>query len=190
MAHFAELDEDNIVIHLHVIGDDTPTSDGSLGDNDMHVDGETYCQNIFKTTHIYKQTSPSGSFRGKLARKGDTYDAANDRFVGPKPFPSFVLNETTLIYEAPVAPPMGSGGDQSIMQYLSTIDTYTQEDVDNDVYPEGHEQEGQRINDYAVGDPLTLFYDVKWDEDNVRWRGVKDVGSSYWDPNTSTWIEE
>ena len=85
---------------------------------------------------------------------------------------------------------MGSGGDQSIMQYSSTIDTYTQEDVDNDVYPEGHEQEGQRINDYAVGDPLTLFYDVKWDEDNVRWRGVKDVGSSYWDPNTSTWIEE
>ena len=40
------------------------------------------------------------------------------------------------------------------------------------------------------GDPLTLFYDVKWDEDNVRWRGIKDVGSSYWDPNTSTWIEE
>ena len=163
MAHFAELDEDNIVIHLHVIGNDIPTSDGPLGDNDMHVDGETYCQNLFTTTHIYKQTSPSGSFRGRFARKGDTYDAANDRFVGPKNFPSFILNETTLIYEAPVAPPMGSGGDQSIMQYSSTDDN---------------------------GDPLTLFYDVKWDEDNVRWRGIKDVGSSYWDPNTSTWIEE
>ena len=47
MAHFAELDEDNIVIHLHVIGDDTPTSDGPLGDNDMHVDGEEYCRTIF-----------------------------------------------------------------------------------------------------------------------------------------------
>tara|TARA_R100000781_G_scaffold29729_1_gene21829 strand:+ start:545 stop:1045 length:501 start_codon:yes stop_codon:yes gene_type:complete len=166
MAHFAELDEDNIVIHLHVIGDDTPTSDGPLGNNDMHVDGETYCQNIFKTTHVYKQTSASGSFRGRLARKGDTYDAANDRFVGPKNFPSFVLNETTLIYEAPVAPPMGSGGDQSIMQYSSSVTTDEN------------------------GDPLILFYDVKWDEDNVRWRGVKDVGSCYWDPNTSTWIEE
>ena len=85
MAHFAELDEDNIVIHLHIIGDDTPTSNGPLGDNDMHVDGETYCQNLFKTTHVYKQTS--SSFRGKFASKGDTYDAANNRFVGPKPFP-------------------------------------------------------------------------------------------------------
>tara|TARA_R110000764_G_scaffold94669_1_gene178418 strand:- start:206 stop:697 length:492 start_codon:yes stop_codon:yes gene_type:complete len=163
MAHFAELDEDNIVIHLHIIGDDTPTSNGPLGDNDMHVDGETYCQNLFKTSHVYKQTSPSGSFRGKPARKGDTYDAANNRFVGPKPFPSFVLNETILIYQAPVAPPMGSGGDQSILQYSTTDDN---------------------------GDPLTLFYDVIWDEDNVRWRGLKDVGSCYWNPNTSTWIEE
>ena len=58
---------------------------------------------------------------------------------------------------------MGSGGDQSILQYSTTDDN---------------------------GDPLTLFYDVIWDEDNVRWRGLKDVGSCYWNPNTSTWIEE
>ena len=166
MAHFAELDEDSIVIHRHLIGDDTPTSNGPLGENDMHVDGEEYCRALFnkhKVLGFYKQTSPTGSFRGKFACKGDTYDAANDRFVGPKRFPSFVLNETTFIYEAPVAPPMGSGGDQSIMQYSTTDEN---------------------------GDPLTLFYDVKWDEDNVRWRGLKDVGSCYWDPNTSTWIEE
>ena len=164
MAHFAELDEDNIVIHLHIIGNDIPTSNGPLGDNDMHVDGETYCGKLFKSeSNTWKQTSFSGSFRGKFASKGDTYDAANNRFVGPKHFTSFVLNETALIYEAPVAPPMGADGNQSIMQYLTTDDN---------------------------GDPLTLFYDVKWDEDNVRWRGIKDVGSSYWNPNTSTWIEE
>ena len=157
MAIFAELDQDKIVIRKFVIGDDVPTTDGPLGENDMHPDGEEYCRalfNIHKVAGFYKQTSPTSSFRGKHAAKGDTYDEVNDRFVPVKPFPSFIFNETKCIWEAPVAPPME---------------------------PQATDENGKTI---------TVFYDTLWDEDNLRWRGLKDEGSSYWDPNTSTWIEE
>ena len=50
MAHFAELDEDNIVIHLHVIGNDIPTSDGPLGDNDIFLDPKLQLQVLPVTT--------------------------------------------------------------------------------------------------------------------------------------------
>lgn len=157
MAIFAELDQDKIVIRKFVVGDDVPTTDGPLGENDMHPDGEEYCRalfNIHKVAGFYKQTSPTSSFRGKHAIKGDTYDEVNDRFVPVKLFPSFVFNETKCIWEAPVAPPME---------------------------PQDTDENGKTI---------TVFYDMFWDEDNLRWRGLKDGGSSYWDPNTSTWIEE
>jgi len=162
MAIFAELDQDKIVIRKFVIGDDVPTTDGPLGENDMHPDGEEYCRalfNIHKVVGFYKQTSPTSSFRGKHATKGDTYDEANDRFVPVKPFPSFVFDETKCIWEAPVAPPK----DPIKNQYETTNES---------------------------GETITVFYDTIWDEDNLRWRGFKDVGSCYWDPNTSTWIEE
>ena len=54
MAHFAELDENNVVKRVVVIGNDVPTADGPLGDNDMHPDGEAYCNKLFGGT--WKQT--------------------------------------------------------------------------------------------------------------------------------------
>ena len=42
MAHFAELDENNNVLRVCVVDDNIETSDGPLGENDMHVDGETW----------------------------------------------------------------------------------------------------------------------------------------------------
>ena len=48
MAHFAELDNSNTVIRVVVVGNDVETAAGPLGENDMHVDGETWCINFFK----------------------------------------------------------------------------------------------------------------------------------------------
>ena len=56
MAHFAELDKGNVVKRVIVVGNDVPTVAGPLGENDMHVDGETWCQNFFKGGN-WKQTS-------------------------------------------------------------------------------------------------------------------------------------
>ena len=61
MANFAELNQENIVLRVIVVGDDVPTSNGPLGENPMHIDGETYCTNLFGGN--WKQSSINGEFR-------------------------------------------------------------------------------------------------------------------------------
>jgi hypothetical protein len=104
MAHFAKLNENNIVEGVVVIGNDVPTSNGPLGENDMHIDGETYCQNLFKGG-IWKQTSYNKKFRANYAGKGFVYDSQNNVFYDQQPYPSWTLNNTTWSWEAPVPYP-------------------------------------------------------------------------------------
>ena len=65
MAHFAELDDNNVVQRVVVVGNDVATAAGPLGANDMHVDGETWCVNFFKTGN-WKQTSYNNSFTSAI----------------------------------------------------------------------------------------------------------------------------
>jgi hypothetical protein len=92
MAHFAELDGNNIVKRVVVVGNDVETAAGPLGNNDMHVDGETWCQNFFKGG-TWKQTSYNHNFRKQYAGKGYTFDSAKDKFISPQPFHSWTLDE-------------------------------------------------------------------------------------------------
>jgi hypothetical protein len=79
MAHFAELDENNIVLRVCVVDNNIQTSDGPLGENDKHIDGETWCTNFWGGT--WKQTSYNHNFRVNYCGPGDWYDADNDKFV-------------------------------------------------------------------------------------------------------------
>jgi hypothetical protein len=72
MAHFAELDENNIVLRVCVV-------DNKYVPSDMHVDGETWCTNFFGGT--WKQTSYNENFRFLFAGTGMWYDAENDIFT-------------------------------------------------------------------------------------------------------------
>ena len=92
MAHFAELDGNNIVKRVVVVGNDVETAAGPLGNNDMHVDGETWCQNFFKGG-TWKQTSYNHNFRKQYAGKGYTFDSAKDKFISPQPFHSWTIDE-------------------------------------------------------------------------------------------------
>ena len=92
MAHFAKLDENNIVIKVVVIGNDVPTSNGPLGENDMHIDGETYCNTLFGGK--WKQTSYNARFRKKYAGIDNVYDEELDIFRGKQPYPSWTLDST------------------------------------------------------------------------------------------------
>tara|TARA_R100001509_G_scaffold73001_1_gene40716 strand:+ start:1632 stop:2078 length:447 start_codon:yes stop_codon:yes gene_type:complete len=103
MAHFAKLDENDIVEKVVVVGNDVPTAAGPLGENDMHSDGESYCQNLFKGG-VWKQTSYNNNFRKQYAGVGDTYDSVKDKFIRPQPYPSWTLNADDD-WEAPVAYP-------------------------------------------------------------------------------------
>ena len=100
MAHFAELDSNNIVLRVVVV-DNKDTSDAS-GVEKEHI-GAAYLERILGGT--WKQTSYNGNKRKNYAGTGYTFDAARDAFIPPKPFTSWVLNETTCQWEAPTPMP-------------------------------------------------------------------------------------
>ena len=91
MAHFAELDGNNVVKRVVVVGNDVATADGPLGVNDMHVDGETWCINFFKGGK-WKQTSYNNNFRKQYCGQGYTFDAAKNKFISPQPYASWALD--------------------------------------------------------------------------------------------------
>ena len=104
MAHFAELNSDNIVLRVVVVANsDTATEDGT----ETESIGVSFCQKLFGGTWV--QTSYNGNFRKNYACIGSTYDAGKNAFYSPKPFNSWVLNESTCFWEAPVALPSDSG---------------------------------------------------------------------------------
>ena len=126
MAHFAELDNNNIVIRVVVVGNDVETAAGALGVNDMHVDGETWCVNFFKGG-TWKQTSYNNNFRKQYAGKGSTYDAAKDKFIALQPFDSWVLDENDD-WQAPVTYPTDTtdkmiGWDEDNQKWTATDDS-------------------------------------------------------------------
>jgi len=103
MAHFAELDDNNVVKRVIVVGNDVTTAAGPLGENDMHVDGETWCINFFKGG-TWKQTSYNHNFRKQYAGKGFTYDATKNKFISPQPYASWALDGNDD-WQAPVTYP-------------------------------------------------------------------------------------
>jgi len=127
MAHFCEINQERdpsgftnntlwVVKRTVVVSNDVQTSNGPLGENDMHVDGETWCQNFFKGG-TWKQTSYNGNFRKQYAGKNFIYDDVNDRFLKPQPFNNWTL-DANGDWQGPVAYPSvttyGDGAEYSI----------------------------------------------------------------------------
>jgi|TARA_R110000824_G_scaffold154373_1_gene326469 hypothetical protein len=103
MAHFAELDSNNKVLRVIVVGNDIAANGGTLEDNDMHVDGETWCINFFKGGN-WKQTSYNKNFRKTYAGIGMVYDPVKDKFLHPQPHASWALDANDD-WQAPVTYP-------------------------------------------------------------------------------------
>ena len=76
MAHFAELDNNKVVLRVIVVANED-TSDAH-GVEKEYI-GAAFCERVLGGT--WKQTSYNGNFRGKFAGIGDTYDEANNVFV-------------------------------------------------------------------------------------------------------------
>ena len=102
MAHFAQLNDNNIVKQVIVV-DNSKLLDSN--DVEQEAIGVTFCTNLFGADTRWKQTSYNGNIRKNYAGIGFTYDADRDAFIPPKPYPSWLLNETTCQWEAPVAYP-------------------------------------------------------------------------------------
>ena len=104
MAHFAQIDENNVVTQVIVVAN-SDTADAS-GVEKEHI-GAAFCEKLLGGT--WKQTSYNGSIRKNYAGLGYTYNADIDAFVPPQPYASWLLNETTAQWEAPVAMPEDAG---------------------------------------------------------------------------------
>jgi hypothetical protein len=149
MAHFAELDDNNVVTRVVVIANDVTTAAGPLGDNDMHVDGETWCVNFFKTPN-WKQTSYAGNFRKQYCGAGYSYDAAKDKFLMPQPHTSWALDANDD-WQAPVTYP--------------TITTYGSNDP-LDTYAISWNEAGLKWTATDRSDPENNF---DWDASALAW---------------------
>jgi hypothetical protein len=98
MAHYAFLDENNIVTQVITGIDETELIEGK--------DPETWYGGFWG--QVCKRTSYNGNIRKNYAGIGFTYDAARDAFIEPTPYPSWVLDEATCTWECPVPQPEGN----------------------------------------------------------------------------------
>tara|TARA_R110000796_G_scaffold41722_1_gene103236 strand:- start:362 stop:760 length:399 start_codon:yes stop_codon:yes gene_type:complete len=123
MAHFCKLGIGNIVEKVEVVSDDIATTEQA---------GVNFLNNLYGTSDVWKQTSYNTKggvhqlggtpFRKNYAGIGYEYDQTRDAFISPKPFNSWSLDETTCLWEPPVAKP-----------------ELTQEEIDNNNYYEWNE---------------------------------------------------
>lgn len=100
MAHFAELDGDHIVTRVIVVNNNELLDEFGV---EQEMIGRQFCVNLLGGTWV--QTSYNGNIRKNFAGIGYQYDVQRDAFIPPKPFNSWVLNEDTCQWEAPVAYP-------------------------------------------------------------------------------------
>ena len=99
MAHYAQIDENNIVTQVIVI-DNKDTADAN-GVEKEYI-GAAFCERLFGGT--WKQTSYNGNIRKNYAGIGYTYNADIDAFVPPKPYASWTLDANAQ-WQAPTAMP-------------------------------------------------------------------------------------
>jgi hypothetical protein len=106
MAHFSKLGTGNIVEKVEVVSNDVATTEQA---------GIDFLNNLYKTTDLWKQTSYNTKggihklggtpFRKNYGAIGFKYDQTKDAFIPPKPYPSWILNETTCLWESPISKP-------------------------------------------------------------------------------------
>ena len=102
MAHFARLNEDNIVQEVIVINNNELLDENGVEDESL---GVAFCQSLYGSDTIWKQTSYNSNFRYYYAGPGDTYSHTLDAFIPPKPFDSWVLDTNAIIWNAPIEKP-------------------------------------------------------------------------------------
>ena len=97
MAHFCKLGKGNKVLKVEVVSNDIATTEQA---------GINFLRNLYNDQNSqWFQTSYNNNIRKNYAGVGYTYDEDRDAFIPPKPYASWLLNETTCLWEAPVALP-------------------------------------------------------------------------------------
>lgn len=99
MAHFAQLDENNVVLQVVVVNNEDV---GNLEFPESEPLGVAFLQQLFGAETIWKQTSYNHKFRNNYAIITGTYHPELDAFVNPQEYPSWVFNPEFARYEPPI----------------------------------------------------------------------------------------
>ena len=102
MAYFAKLGTGNIVEKVISINNSVITDSNGIEQEKLGVD---FINKLYNTRDVWKKTSYNNNIRKNYAGIGYQYDQTRDAFIPPKPYNSWILNEDTCKYEAPVAMP-------------------------------------------------------------------------------------
>ena len=112
MASFAKLDNNNIVIAVHSVVNEVLKDSNGI---EQEIIGIEFLKNLHGQATNWKQTSYNTNagvhslggtpFRKNHAGIGYTYDETRDAFYSQKPYDSWILNESTCIWEAPIVYP-------------------------------------------------------------------------------------
>lgn len=126
MAHYAFLDENNIVIEV-IVGidednlDELPEGFSSWEEWYGDFEGKT-CKRTSYNTNQNEHLLGGTPFRGNYAGIGHTYDEENDVFYSPQPYPSWTLDESTWYWIPPVPYPEDDG--ESYWEWNETDQTW------------------------------------------------------------------
>jgi len=152
MAHFAELNSSNEVLRVVVVSNDDVAANGG----DLHADAETFVESIVPYSTggtAWKQTSYNNNFRKQYAGIGDTFDASKNKFIKPKPFPSWSLDSNDD-WEAPV-----------------TYPTVTEIDSEK-LFINWDEANQKWLGKTYTGDGDETITNYEWDATNTEWNEV------------------
>ena len=180
MAHFAKLDDNNIVIDIIKVNNE------DIDINNEEQSGIEFLASLFDGYTNWKQTSYNHRIRANYATIGSYYDEANDVFVGIQSYPSWVVDEETFTYKPPIEQPVGN--------------YYWDEDITNwveIVFPQPFPSWVKDENNNWVS-PVPFPTDNKpynWNEENLRWEWINlqaypTDGKNYvWNNEHKSWIE-
>lgn len=102
MAHFAKLDENNVVLEVNVVHNNELLDENGVESEQKGIDFLTAWSGGYTN---WKQTSYNGNIRKNYAGIGYTYNPSIDAFVPPQPYASWLLNNDTAQWEAPTPMP-------------------------------------------------------------------------------------
>ena len=105
MAHFAKIGLNNKVIAVHSVNNEMLKDSNGIEQENIGIDFLTKLHGW----SIWVQTSYNKNFRKNFAGIGYTYDEDRDAFIPPKPFNSWILNESTCLWESPIPKPNRDG---------------------------------------------------------------------------------
>jgi hypothetical protein len=163
MAHFAQLDENNVVINVIKVDNNDILDSNSIENEAIGIE---FCKNLLGQDTRWVQTSYNASFRKNYAIIGQIYDETRNAFrMSEGPFTSWILDEDTCRYKAPIDPPE----DRNTKAYVWNEETVS----------------------WADKTPTSPF--PSWIFENGRWTApvpMPSDGKKYrWDENSLSWLE-